>query len=223
MKKAVGYVRCSLGSDRQVNSLEVQKALISNFASQHGYEVVSFYSDEETGTNITRAGLNNALTQVESQKDCFLITKGCDRLARTSEIWALISNCLDKIRFIEMGDMQPNLFLCSVLIAAAQHEVEMTSLRLRQTFAHLKEQGRVFGNPEFTTKVSPLGRQKLQNQAAAFNNHIQKVVSDLRKAGYSTQRQLTQRLNELGILTRRQRPWSQPALSRVLNYQPQAT
>jgi len=89
MKKAIGYIRCSLGTSRQVNSLNVQKSLIETFAVQNNYELVCFFQDEETGTTINRSGLLDALEYVDKH-NAILITKGCDRLSRSTEIWSLI-------------------------------------------------------------------------------------------------------------------------------------
>jgi DNA invertase Pin-like site-specific DNA recombinase len=218
-RKAIGYIRCSLGSDRQVNSLNVQKSLIEMFCKQNNYDLVCFFQDEESGTTLNRSGMLDALAYVDKH-NAILITKGCDRLSRSTEIWSLISDKLSKIRFLELGDNEPNVFICSILIATAHNEVSLLSQRLKQTFTYLKNQGRVFGNPDFSEKVRPIGMKVRVNNAVKFNTHIKQVATDLDKAGYGTLRSISKRLNELNILTRTKKQWTPQGLHRVLAYRP---
>ena len=124
------------------------------------------------------------------------------------------------LRFLELGDNEPSVFMVSILTATATNEVAMLSQRLKQTFQYLKAQGRTFGNPQFIEKVIPIGKKVRITNAVKFNTYIKGVAKDLNAAGYGTLKEQATRLNELSIFTRRKKHWTPQGLHRVLAYVP---
>ena len=102
MKKACTYIRCSLGEERQQTSLKVQRTIISQFAENHGYTITKEFSDQESGRSIHRRGLIDCLQFAKTTGAKILIYR-CDRLARTPQIWSLITDRLDSFRIVELG------------------------------------------------------------------------------------------------------------------------
>jgi len=216
--QAVSYIRCSLGTERQRNSLAVQRQLISQFATANGYELVGEFCDEETGRTIDRAGLLSAL-KYSVENNCRILVYRCDRLSRNQAIWSLIEDRLDDFRFVELGsDVVPNLFVLSVLLAAAANESAVLSSRVSSSMQHLIQQGRTFGNPRIHTTAHPASLKVRKSNAADFNQKIQGIVSDLFKSGYNTLQEQAARLNDMGLGTRRGASWSAANLQRVMAY-----
>ena len=60
MEKYIGYVRTSTG--RQVLGLEEQKSRINQFISSNGDELIEIVSEQESGKNNVRAGLEIAIS-----------------------------------------------------------------------------------------------------------------------------------------------------------------
>ena len=218
MKHAISYIRCSLGTERQKNSLSVQRDLISQFAERNNYTLLREFSDEESGTSINRDGLTAALNYADKHA-CKIIIYRVDRLSRTPEIWTLISNTLDVLRFVELGsDIEPDFFTTSILIACSSNESRILSLRVSSAMQHLIKQGRKFGNPRIKTTCIPAGLKVRKQNAADFNDKLKGLANDLDKSGYKTLDSKVSRLNELGFQTRRGCDWTQANLYRVLSY-----
>ena len=85
IKRAIGYIRVSTGSQVDGNSLEDQKTAIESYASAYQIELVKIYKDAGiSGSNVDdRAGLKKALASTKNI-DLFLVTK-LDRFARSAK------------------------------------------------------------------------------------------------------------------------------------------
>jgi DNA invertase Pin-like site-specific DNA recombinase len=216
MKKAVAYIRASTDEAKQSNSFAVQKAIIEEFASRNGYSIEIVFSEYSSGRDDERTEFNNALKYCISN-NAFLIAYRVDRVARTMSIFSRIQDALPMLRFANLGDIQPNLLLISVLLAVATNESQTTSTRVSAAMQHLKKEGRVFGNPNINTNCRPLGLEAIKNNAKQYNNRIKSIVDDLRLAGYTEFNSILDQINYLGVKTRSGKSWSYQNLYRVLH------
>ena len=73
-----------------------------------------------------------------------------------------------------------------------------------------------WGKPP-TKEIRAMGLKVRKDNALAFNQHISSVVSDLRSAGYKT-KDIPNRLTQMGIVSRRGKPFTYHGLLRVLRY-----
>jgi hypothetical protein len=106
----------------------------------------------------------------------------------------------------------------SVLVAAGQNEADNAAVRIKTTMALLKERdGRVWGNPRIHETAIPASIEVRKANAHKFNGRIQRMVADLKAAGYSL-KECVDRLNDMGIMTRRNRHWTYHLLYRAVNY-----
>ena len=217
LKPCVIYLRASTDATKQANSLMVQKNIISNFCATYGYQIVDEFTEYASGKDDNRAEFNKALKYAIS-KNCFLVCFRIDRLARSMSIFSKISDHLSRLRFTELGDMEPNLMVLSVMLAAATQESINTSIRVKTTIKVLKEKDptRQFGNPRIHDTAIPASIKVRTSNAAKFNAHINGVVGDLRKAGYTTTGAIADRLNHMGIKTRKGKDWTYHNLHRVI-------
>jgi len=219
MKPAIAYIRASKNEDVQSNSFEVQKAIIERFANTHGYTLTDTLCEYWSGGDDERPEFNKAL-QMAVSKDATLICWKVDRLARSMSIFSRIESMLPRIRFAELGDVEPNIMVLGVLLGVATQERINTSVRIKATFQTLKakDPAKAWGNPRMAQTATPIGLRVRKANAREYNTHIQGVVADLKNAGYCTLSDIAVRLNELGMATRRGNDFTIHNLHRVLQY-----
>jgi len=213
-------MRASTTPDLQANSIAIQEAIIDRFIQQHGYETVEVYVDWASGKDDERVEFNNALRHA-IKTDSVLVTWKVDRLSRSMSIFSRIQDHLHLLRFCELGDTEPNIMVLSVLLGVATQERLNTSIRVKAAYQTMKAKNPSlkWGNENMATNCQPLGVIVRKNNASKFNARIQSIVSDLRLAGYTDTKIIVDKLNELGIMTRRGNPFSVRNLQRVLSYE----
>jgi|ETNvirome_6_1000_1030641.scaffolds.fasta_scaffold00211_4 hypothetical protein len=217
MKQALIYLRASTNEQLQENSIAVQRAIVTSFCERNGYEITQEFVEYASGTDDNRTLWNDALS-LAVREGKFLICWKVDRASRSLSIFSAINKHLHLLRFAELGDVEPNPILLSCLIAAGQAEVLNTKTRIKETMRILAlTEGRVWGNPRIKETAIPAGLKVRKANALSFNLKVQKIVADLKVAGYSLTGCVT-RLNEMNIKTRRGKGWNYQSLYRVLNY-----
>lgn len=219
LKSAYAYIRASTNPKKQVNSINVQKAVIDSFAQRNGYEIQQYFIEYKSGADDERPVFNEAFNKCVSER-VTLITYKIDRLSRSLSIFKKIQNHLGLLRFTELDDSEPNLLLLSVLLGVAHQERINTSVRVKATYQTLKAQNPnlLWGNPRMSEDVQPLGEATRIRNAGNFNRKIQSLCDDFNRAGYCTLREKVVKLNEIGLTTRRGSPFTQSNLHRILNY-----
>ena len=219
MKPAIAYIRASTNEDTQQNSMAVQTAIIERFAKSNGYNISTTFVEYKTGGDDERVEFNKALQQSIKENSTLICWK-VDRLARTMSIFSRIEAHLPRLRFAELGDVEPNIMVLGVLLGVATQERINTSIRVKATYTTLKAQdpNKAWGNPRMLETATPVGLKVRKSNAREFNTHIQGIVSDLKKAGYCTLADIAVRLNQLGVKTRRGCDFNIHSLHRVLNY-----
>lgn len=216
-KSAVIYLRASTNKDRQANSVNYQRALLTEWASRRGYVISGEFVEYASGRDDNREELNRALQSVIAQ-DAILIVHRVDRLSRSLSYWSTLQDKLQYIRIMELGDNVPNIFVMSTLLALAQAESENTSIRIKNTIAHLRatKEDFTWGNPGIKN-IQPMGVKAAKDKAENFNSKIRGIALELNRAGYTSIQSIADRLNEIGILTRNNKKWSYFNLRRVIN------
>jgi len=217
--KAIAYRRASTNPDLQANSIAIQEAIIGSFCEQNGYELTDSFTEYESGANDERVEFNKALSLAISTNSVLVAWK-VDRISRSMSVFSKIQDHLHLLRLCELGNTEPNVMVLGVLLGVAHQERINTSVRVKAAYKTLKAANPDFawGNPNMGTAVQPLGIAIRQANASAFNERIQEICSDLRKAGYCTINTLALQLNYLGIKTRRGTDFSPRNLKRILSY-----
>jgi len=217
---AAAYYRASTSQDLQKNSLEIQRRICANFADTHGYVVTAEFSEYESGGNDDRAEFSKALAYAVAN-NCVLICARVDRASRSLSIFSQIQDHLSLLRFADLGNVEPQLTILAVLLSLGQSERVSASIRIKAAFETLRasDPDYPWGSPTINTTCRPLGLKVRKANAAAFNAKIQGVCADLRKAGYLTHAAMARRLNELGITSRRGKPFTTGIIQRVLAYE----
>ena len=193
MEKYIGYVRTSTG--RQVLGLEEQKSRIIQFVESTGDILVDVISEQESGKNNVRAGLEMAISQCLKKGYTLLFTK-LDRLSREVEFLFTLRNKGVKLRFIELPEL--NTLTLGIFGSVAQWERELISSRTKRGLEELKKTKKL-GNPQNLTSaarlkgVEAVKSNKIDNEnwkrAKTFVEHFQMNVSNndfLELNGYKT-------------------------------------
>ena len=224
MKNSVLYCRRSTkktsSRDQQANSLEVQQAVLREFASQNGSEVVQCFVEQASGRDDSRPVFKQALSYAH-ENDCFLLVLRLDRLSRSMTWLSQIEESLPIIRCAQLGWSEPDFITASLLLVLAANESKMLGARVSQTMRHLKDRNPdiKFGNPRIKTTAQPASLAVRKANAANFNNKIKSLLSELESTGnYNTLKSKAARLNELGFRTRRGKVFCPSTVRRIENY-----
>lgn len=228
MKTAVAYIRRSTKrtgkADQQRNSIEVQKSLIDDFCVSNNYQLEEVFIEEASGTIDDRAVWKEAQAFAEKNGHIVVVLSVC-RLARSLTFFSQIKTFLPKIRFVQLGDQPVDEFLIGCLLSVASLESRLISQRCKNTHKYLREKyGDAYrtGNPNINTNCRPKGLEVRKRKAAEFNSKIQDFARSLgwmpnsRTGPYIID--VVEKLNGLGITTRRGAQFTTGNLQRILSY-----
>jgi DNA invertase Pin-like site-specific DNA recombinase len=214
MEKYIGYVRTSTG--RQVLGLEEQKSRIIQFVDSNGEVLIDIVSEQESGKNNIRTGLEMAINLCLKRGYTLLFTK-LDRLSREVEFLFTLRNKGVKLRCIELPEL--NTLTLGIFGSVAQWERELISSRTKRGLAELKKIKKL-GNPQNLTQSARLkGVEKVKmnkvenenwNRAKTFIEHFQM------KYGYINLAELSRQLNQNGYKTRNGFSFSAATVKRLV-------
>lgn len=200
MEKYIGYVRTSTG--RQVLGLEEQKSRIIQFVESNGATLMEIVSEQESGKNNVREGLEMAINLCLKKGYTLLFTK-LDRLSREVEFLFTLRNKGVKLRCIELPEL--NTLTLGIFGSVAQWERELISSRTKRGLQELKKI-RKLGSPQNLTQaarekgINVIKMKRLENEnwrrAKTFIEHFQM------KKGYLKLTEISKELNSNGYRTR---------------------
>lgn len=219
IKEAVAYTRVSTdGQGERDVGLQGQRAAINYFATQSGFEIVSWFSDVSSGRGkdnlVDRPQANEAI-EVAAARGIPIIVSGLDRLSRDTETLERIVRERG-ISVVSATEGTINAVTLGSLAARAQTEGDLIARRTKEALAVLKQQGVRLGNPinlpeaqkKGAASNRDRGTKKVQEIAAALEAH-----PDWEKL---TVAETVDLLNAEGILTSRRERWTVAALRRPL-------
>jgi len=218
MEKYVGYVRTSTG--KQILGLEEQKSRINHFITSGNEFLVDIISEQESGKNNEREGLEIAVNLCVKYGYTLLFTK-LDRLSREVEFLFTLRNKGVKLRCIELPEL--NTLTLGIFGSVAQWERELISSRTKRGLEELKKTKKL-GTPRNLTQearikgVEVIKLNKTLNEnwrrAKTFIEHFQM------KNGYINLSEISKALNNNGYKTRNGCLYSPGTVSRLLEKSP---
>jgi len=201
MEKYVGYVRTSTG--RQLLGLDEQKSRIHQFIQSSKDELIDIVTEQESGKNNNRVGLDTAINLCIKNGYTLLFTK-LDRLSREVEFLFTLRNKGVKLRCIELPEL--NTLTLGIFGSVAQWERELISTRTKNGLNELRKQGIKLGTPQNLTPaarrkgIETVIQNKLENEnwrrAITYIEHFQM------KHGYINYTEISMELNNSGYKTR---------------------
>ncbi|MFT8312740.1 MAG: recombinase family protein [Clostridium sp.] len=82
-RRAYGYVRLSNDGDKNQNSLQNQKRILTDYAENNGYNLIKIFEDNNvSGTNFNRKGIEELIKEVENGEVDIVLTKDLSRIGR---------------------------------------------------------------------------------------------------------------------------------------------
>jgi DNA invertase Pin-like site-specific DNA recombinase len=220
-KAAIGYVRVSTAEQTEGFGLEVQRHAIRAHARQRSLRLIGIASDEGvSGSNglESRAGLAQALSQLERGEADVLVVARLDRLARDLVLQETIIGRLQRagreiLSVAEPdidGDDPTRVLVRQVLGAISQYERAVIRARLLAGRAAKRAQGRYAGGrPPFGWRAEGGELLPIAEEQAAI-----RLAKRLEKAGLSL-RKIARELEQAGYQPKKG-PWSPPKVQRVL-------
>lgn len=167
-KRAFGYLRVSTYLQAEYGlSLEAQEAQVTDYARFHGFELVRFFSDHDSGRSTTgRPEYQKMMAEVDNRKAQFIIATALDRFSRSQKDFLVFQE-----KYINTGRVHLVLINLSIntavpasrqmlpfVVAFAQLESERQSERVTSTIRYIRSQGGHFGKVPFGYKTVRDGR-----------------------------------------------------------------
>ena len=210
---AIMYARVSTG--RQAASglgLEAQKAAVEAFAGQHGYKLAGEYIETHTGKGhdalARRPQLAKALAHAKKAKAPVIVSKLC-RLGR--DVHFISGLMVNRVPFI-VAELGPEVdpFMLHIYAAVAQQERGLIAKRTEDALRAAKRRG---------VKLGRTGKARARENKAAANAHAKALAStlrEIREAGHTTTRAISDELNRRKVPTARGAGWHAMTVSRLL-------
>lgn len=223
----MAYTRVSTKSQGASGlGLEAQEAAIAQYVSQNGCKLLATYREVETAKRDTlenRPALRQAIAHARRTKAVLVIAK-LDRLSRSVYVTAELHR--SGVDFVACDNPTANRLTIQILAAVAEDEARRISERTKAALAAYKARGGVLGaareqSRNLTDEARLRGTERAKTtlrkaRQEAYEDLID-VLKALRADGLSL-RQVAERLNEQGHLTRSGRPWNAVQVARVIEY-----
>ncbi len=211
-RRFVAYFRVSTkrqGADGL--GIAAQKDIVARFVAQSGGEVISAFTEVESGKRNDRPQLAAALREAKRQGATLIVGK-LDRLGRNL---AFIASLMEAgTPFIAADFPQADRLMLHILGAVAQHERETISKRVKDALAQAKVRGTRLGNPNITS-INRQGREKQAKKAQETAETLASIVMPMRERG-ETLASIAQMLTSQGIKTARGGQWSPSQIRNII-------
>ena len=219
--KTVAYCRVSTNKAEQLDSLESQRSFFLEYAKKYNYDLVHIYADEgKSGTKIkNRIQLQQLLKDAKDNKFELVLIKDVSRLARNTVDFLTSIRKLKsygiKVVFVnyDQTSSDSSEFMLTMLSAIAQEESFNISKRIKFGKRINAKKGRVpnicYGYTKLNGNYFDLDIN--EEEAMVVRKIFELYTKDLMGAG-----SIAKKLNEDGIMTKRDCKWTQTGVVRVL-------
>ena len=219
---AVAYCRVSTYKDEQLDSLEAQQKFFAQYAEKNGYTLTNIYADEgKSGTRLkNRTQLIKLLSDAELGIFEFVLIKDVSRLARNTVDFLTSIRKLKSLGITvvfvnyDHSSSETSEFMLTMLSAIAQEESANTSKRVkfgkRLNAQNGKVPNLVFGYDKIEGELFNLNLNAVQSGVVKDIFHM--YANEKMGAG-----KIAAELNHRGIKTKREKLWTQTAVSRILS------
>ncbi len=216
-KSYVAYYRVSTQKQgRSGIGIEAKKEEVQRFIVANGGKVVAEYQEVESGKRADRPQLALALERCRLTRATLCVAK-LDRLTRDTGFLAKLRD--SRVSFIAVDNPHANALTVTILIAVAEEERRLASVRTKEALAAAKARGVRLGNPlgaaAFGARSRAGAKEALKAKADAFAQSLSSIVRPLRDAGLSLHA-IAQSLNGEGIVTQCGKGWRPCGIKRIL-------
>tara|TARA_Y100000593_G_scaffold93773_1_gene189989 strand:- start:4150 stop:4830 length:681 start_codon:yes stop_codon:yes gene_type:complete len=209
--KAVGYLRVSGKGQIKGHGLDRQREIVSKFASKNGIDVVEYYEEAHTGTELERPALTDMLARLVGNGIKTVIVEQLDRLARELNVQlsilaklelegiTLISASTGEDVTSSMRDDPMKKALVQIQGVFAELDKSLTVRKLRKARETVRsERGKCEGAKAFGEKAGE----------TAVLDRIRQLIRKPRNNKRLSYGKVAATLNAEGHQTRLGRPWN---------------
>ena len=151
--RVILYARCSTEEQAETGvSIESQEAILRRMAGQRDWHVVDFVFDVVSGSAESRPARERAIERIEAGEADALVANRLDRLSRSSVDFGTLAERARKNKWAlvvldpEVDMLTPaGELMASVLIAFAQFDQRMISVRTKEGLAAARAKGSQIG------------------------------------------------------------------------------
>lgn len=216
MNKYIAYYRVSTQKQNKTGlGLEAQRTSVRNFLQKDDI-LVNEYTDIESGKLNTRPKLMKAIDESKNNDAILLIAK-LDRLSRNAAFIFTLRDTNVKFKCVDMPEA--NSVTIGIMAVLAQDERERISQRTKLALAELKRRGKQLGSPQNLNKHARLKGLEVRIENSRKNENNRKataMIMALKNQDMSFYT-ITQKLNELGFKTRRNKKFQQNQVQTLFN------
>ena len=221
-KRYIAYYRVSTKKQKVSGlGLEVQQADVERLIEREGGELIACYTEIETGKKSGRPELAKAI-QHAKMANAILVVAKLDRLARNVAFTATLMR--SAVQFVCCDCPGADHLHVHILAAFAEHEAKMISERTTKALAAAKARGVRLGSKKpgrWLNKQNNWAGAKAKAVTACqqkARGHYESLLPEIkarRDAGH-TVGEIADWLNSNGYVTSAQRPFTVPAVWRIL-------
>ena len=212
----VAYYRVS--TQKQGKSglgIEAQKAAVAQYVSRNGGKVAAEFQEVESGKRSDRPQLALALERCRLTRSTLIVAK-LDRLTRDVAFLCRLRD--SKVDFVAVDNPNATPLTVTILIAVAEEERRLASVRTKVALQAAKARGVKLGNPNGAQAFGARSRagavEALKAKADSFAQSLAGIVRPLLEAGLSL-RKIAERLNAEGIVTAQGKAWQANSVKRL--------
>jgi len=205
----VAYYRVSTKQQGQSGlGLEAQKKAVKDYLNGGRSKLIGEFTEVESGKKVDRPQLKEAI-KLCKKKGATLVIAKLDRLARNVHF---ISGLMEdrRLSFLAVDNPLAIPLNMHMLAAFAEHEARAISDRTREGLERAKARGVKLGRQGKV--LARVNAAKAKTQA----RDLKPVITEIRKAGRDSVREIMAELNTRGIQTSRGGPWRPMTVSRLL-------
>ena len=217
--KFIAYYRVSTAKQGQSGlGLEAQQAAVADYLKSNTGELVTEYTEIQSGKKDNRPELQAALRQCRLTGATLLIAK-LDRLSRNVSFLMRLQESTVNVVALDMPEA--NDLTWGFMAVIAGYESKLISERTKAALKAAKARGVILGNPRLdevrNTDTTNARAAKVIN-AKHRNAEMLEIINEMRESEVKalSLRDLTKMLNEAGYKTSRGKEWHPTSVSRVL-------
>jgi len=217
----VAYYRVSTAKQGQTGlGMQAQQQAITDFLHHHGGHLVAEYTEVGSGKQADRPEFEKAVDYAQLANAVLLVAK-LDRLSRDLHFITELQKKGIRFKLADFPDIDQ--LTIHILAAMAQHEAQMISQRTKAALRAAKARGVTLGNPQLdiyrntNPQLATLTRTSAQRE---WREKIIKVIHHIQQQQPQANTvELAQILNQRGLCSYRNKPFSSAIVSRLLRQQ----
>ncbi len=219
--KFVAYYRVSTRKQGKSGlGLEAQQQAVRTHLNGGNWELISEFTEIESGKRNARPKLAEAITECEAYGAKLLIAK-LDRLARNV---AFISDLREAgVEFIAVDMPNATKFTVHIMAAVAEQEADMIAERTRRAMATARARGTLLGRRDnaiaaHSSKGNIISADVRGQASAKRTKKLLPIIRKIQADGVaSSLREIAAVLNARGVRTARGGDWSAVQVKRLLD------